>query len=190
MTSFLHVFLSSCPCFYLCQHKTFISLTKNNKCKLLAQHEMFSSPPRKSTALSVFSHKMNPLLGLHSGQWCVDLQCILYEAIISTVFGRKEVIFGRKKLSPACVPVMLGEAGSWQLSFFWEGLCLWCRLQTPRTSCPTPGRRQMSPYSSPSFPGDCTYSGTKVWKRDGQQKVCKARLTENLHVMKCGRLKD
>lgn len=31
-------------------------------------------------------------------------------------------------------------------------------------------------YSSASFPGDCMYSGTEVWKWDGKQKVCKPDL--------------
>lgn len=81
---FVHVFFS-CPCFHLCQHGGFISLTKNNKPNLLTQHEMFSTPLRNSIAMSAFSHKMNSPLRLHSGQLCVDLRYVLYETI-STLY--------------------------------------------------------------------------------------------------------
>lgn len=177
MTSFfVHVFLFSCPCFYLCQHETFISLTKNNKRKLLAQHEIFSSPLRKSTALSVFSHKINSLLRLCSGQWCVDLQCIVYEAIISLYLEEKRlsleegslVLFvfqwcwerqghGNSRCSGKAVPVLhIPDCQDILLN------------NTTKTNAPS--------YSSASFPGDCMHSGTEVWKWDGKQKVCKPDL--------------
>jgi len=110
MTWFGHVFLFSCPCFYLCQHGGFIDLTENNKHKILAQHEMVSSALRKSTALSLFPQKEFP-----SGTsfWPAVCRFIMYHVwnYQQPALGRKDIIFARRKLSDVCIPVMLGEAG-------------------------------------------------------------------------------
>lgn len=187
---FVNVFLFSCPCFYLCQHKTFISLPKNNKCKLSAQHKMFSCPPRKSTALSVFSHKMNSLLGLHSGRWWVNFQCILHEAIISLCLEEKRLSLEEGSL------VLFVFQWCWERQGHGNSCC-----SGKGCACAADGRLpghppqeqdedKCPPYSSPSFPGDCTHSGTKVWKWGGKQNPEEPDLQKTPMVMKCGRLKD
>lgn len=172
----VHVFHFSCPCFYLCQHETFISLSKNNKCKFLAQHEMFSSPLRKSTALSVFSHKMNSLLGLHSGQWCVDLQCIVYEAIISLYLEEKRLSLEEGTLILFVFQWCWERQGHGNSSCSGKGCACAADPRLPGHPPQQQDEDKCPPYSSPSFPSACMYSGTKVWKWDGKQKVCKPDL--------------
>lgn len=105
---FVYIFFS-CPCFYFCQHGGFISLTKNNKHNLLAQHETFSSPLRNSIAFSAFSHKMILLWDFILAGMCRFTICHVWN-YQHPVFGRKDIIFGRKKLCSVSVPVMLEES--------------------------------------------------------------------------------
>lgn len=108
---------------------------------------MFSSPLRKSPALSAVSHKTNSPLGLHSGQWCVDLQHSMYETISSLYLEERTLSLeeGSSVLflfqwcwerQGHCIPRCVGK----------EGLCLCRRLQTHRTSSSTVG---WGPYSPP-----------------------------------------
>lgn len=150
---------------------------------------VFLSLEKENNSLSLFPQNEFP-----SGTsfWPVMRRFTMYHiwSYHQPVFGTKEVIFGRKKLGPVSVPVMLGEAGSWQVSLLWEGLCLCCRSQTHGTSSSTTGWRQTPPLQL-SLISWWMYvqwhqSSEMRWKAEH----IRARLTENLHVTKCGKLKD
>lgn len=151
----------------------------------------FTPPLRKSTALSAVSHKMNSPLGLHSGQWCVDLQCLMYETISSLYLEERTLSL---------------EEGSWVLFLFqwcWErqghriprcagkeGLCLRCRLQTHRTPSSRAGQELMPLLRpSPHFLLN-VHTVALRFGNEMESRPHKSQTYRKLHVMKQRRLKE
>lgn len=150
---------------------------------------VFLSPEKEHSSLTLFPQKEFP-----SGTsfWPIMCRFTMYHiwSYHQPVFGRKELVLGRRKLGPVCVPVRLGEAGSWQLSLLWEGLCLCCRSQSHRKSSSTTGLRQMPPLQLSLISWWLYIQWCQSVEMRWKAGHIRARLTENLHGMKHGRLKD
>lgn len=87
------------------------------------------------------------------------------------VLGRKNVISGRRKLGAVSVPVMLGEVGAPHPSLCREGRAVPAlQIADGQDTLLKSGAGTNAPLTAvPSFPAECTHSGTEVWKRGGKQ---------------------